>query len=116
MHNPAGAIALRQYIDSSNRVKPPIQWIIGMIGGKDHADILKELLRSGDSLFLVPVPEHTPVDLSQLAELARSICPQLSSCVVFPDEIAALKATKEGAIVLCGSLYLIGHFLRRVVT
>ena len=111
-HNPAGAIALRQYIDSSDRVKPPIQWIIGMIGGKDHADVLKELLQSDDSLFLVPVPEHTPVDLSQLAELARSICPQLSSCVVFPDEMAALKATKEKAIVLCGSLYLIGHFLR----
>ncbi|MEP0958907.1 folylpolyglutamate synthase/dihydrofolate synthase family protein [Microcoleus sp. FACHB-1515] len=113
-HNPAGAIALRQYLDSSDRISPPIQWIIGMIGGKDHADILRELLRSHDSLFLVPVPEHTPVDLAKLADLARSICPNLSACEVFSDEIAALEATKaEGAIVLCGSLYLIGHFLRQ---
>lgn len=115
-HNPAGAIALRQYLDSSDRITPPIQWIIGMIGGKDHADVLRELLRSNDSLFLVPVPEHTPVDLLKLADLARSICPDLSTCEVFSDEIAALDATqKEGAIVLCGSLYLIGHFLRQKV-
>ncbi|NJL20990.1 MAG: bifunctional folylpolyglutamate synthase/dihydrofolate synthase [Leptolyngbyaceae cyanobacterium SM1_3_5] len=113
-HNPAGAIALRQYLDSSDRITPPIQWIIGMIGGKDHADVLRELLRSNDSLFLVPVPEHTPVDLLKLADLARSICPKLSACEVFADEISALEATKEkGAIVLCGSLYLIGHFLRQ---
>lgn len=113
-HNSAGAIALRQYLDSSDRITPPIQWIIGMIGGKDHADVLRELLRSNDSLFLVPVPEHTPVDLAKLADLARSICSDLSACEVFSDEIAALEATKEeGSIVLCGSLYLIGHFLRQ---
>ncbi|MBD2069413.1 bifunctional folylpolyglutamate synthase/dihydrofolate synthase [Leptolyngbya sp. FACHB-671] len=118
-HNPAAAIALRHYIDNSEKVRQPIHWVMGMLTTKDHADVFKALLRGGDRLYLVPVPDHLSAEPEALAKLALEICPDLASCEVCEDAIDALQtATKTGATeftpVLCGSLYLIGHFFRSV--
>jgi dihydrofolate synthase / folylpolyglutamate synthase len=114
-HNPAGAEMLRDYLDRSGAAQP-IHWVLGMIGTKDHADILQALLRPHDRLYLVPVPEHLPTDLPQLAALAKQLCPDLAVCTTEADVIPALdKATQAaaaGTVVLCGSLYLIGHFMQ----
>ncbi|NJO51841.1 MAG: hypothetical protein HC840_23230 [Leptolyngbyaceae cyanobacterium RM2_2_4] len=81
----------------------------------------KALLRKGDRLYLVPVPDHLSAEPEALAKLALEICPDLASCEVCEDAIAALHtAIKTGADsaaftpVLCGSLYLIGHFFRDI--
>jgi dihydrofolate synthase / folylpolyglutamate synthase len=109
-HNPAGAATLRRYVDQ--QIDQPIQWVMGMIGTKDHADVLKELLRGGDRLYLVPVPEHIPADMQQLALTAMEVCPELAACQVYGDVMAGVEAAFEQNLttVLCGSLYLIGHF------
>lgn len=132
-HNPAGAIALRQYVDQQieqgDRLASPITWVVGMIGTKDHADVFRELLRPGDRLHLVPVPEHSPVDLNQLALLANQAQPELALVQPHSDVWSALKSAFRNhpnasppnaqsgdatpSVVLCGSLYLIGHFLKR---
>lgn len=117
-HNPAAAQVLRQYVDSLEKLPPlgkgGISWIIGMLSTKDHADIFKELLKTGDRLFLVPVPENSSANPQHLATLAQNICPNLAFCHVYPNLETALDAAftnKETLTVLCGSLYLIGHFL-----
>ncbi len=114
-HNPAAAIALRQYVDTLE--KSPIHWVMGMLSTKDHADIFKALLREGEKLYLVPVPDHTSAETESLATLAQNICPQLTHCRIYPELTAGLEAataiaTPDDLIVLCGSLYLIGHFLK----
>lgn len=116
-HNPAGAAMLRHYIDHSDRVTRPICWVMGMIATKDHADVFQALLRSGDSLILVPVPDHLSADLNTLATLALEICPDLNTCHIQADvitglEMAAQLQQEKATIVLCGSLYLIGHFFK----
>jgi dihydrofolate synthase / folylpolyglutamate synthase len=115
-HNPAGAKMLRQYVDEQG--KGATDWVMGMIAGKDHGDVFKELLRAGDRLYIVPVPEHTPANLQEMAQLAQAICPKLAHCGVYEDVIEGLEAAMKANIdqgdastVLCGSLYLIGHFL-----
>ena len=117
-HNPAGAMALRSFVDSQfvdrDRTQP-IHWVMGMIANKDHAEVFQALLRPGDSLYLVPVPEHLPVSLPELAVLAQTACPTLKRCRTYRDVIAGLEAAAEcpdSAIMLCGSLYLIGHFFK----
>ncbi|HEY9907883.1 MAG TPA: folylpolyglutamate synthase/dihydrofolate synthase family protein [Thermosynechococcaceae cyanobacterium] len=116
-HNPAGAIALRQFVDTQPN-SFPVHWIVGMMTRKDHAESLKALLRSGDQLYLVPVPDPKTADPEALATLARQVCPKLDHCQAYPSEFAALEAALEAALdknhgltVLCGSLYLLGHFL-----
>ncbi|HEY9851431.1 MAG TPA: folylpolyglutamate synthase/dihydrofolate synthase family protein [Leptolyngbyaceae cyanobacterium] len=112
-HNPASAIALRQYVDTLN--SQSITWVMGMLSTKDHADIFQALLRPCNRLFLVPVPDHSSADPEELATLARHVCPDLTLVETHPDLISGLQAaisSPPSLIVLCGSLYLIGHFLQ----
>jgi dihydrofolate synthase / folylpolyglutamate synthase len=116
-HNPAAAEVLRNYINS---LTPPrkqndsVNWVIGMLATKDHADIFQALLKPGDKLFLAPVPDSSSANLENLANLANEICPDMSFCSTYPDVFSALDAAvtfTDNLVVLCGSLYLIGHFL-----
>jgi dihydrofolate synthase / folylpolyglutamate synthase len=112
-HNTAAAIALREYVDT---LDTPISWTMGMLSTKAHREIFQALLRSGDRLYLVPVPDHSSADLDMLADLARSVCPDLGSIEIYPDLVAGLTATISSSnthrSVLCGSLYLLGYFLK----
>jgi dihydrofolate synthase / folylpolyglutamate synthase len=113
-HNPAAAIELRRYVDTLNT---PISWVMGMLSTKSHRDIFEALLRDGDRLYLVPVPSHSSADPDLLADIARSVAVNLDSISTHPDESAALNAailqTDTHQPVLCGSLYLLGHFLQQ---
>ncbi|MGF1540830.1 MAG: bifunctional folylpolyglutamate synthase/dihydrofolate synthase [Pleurocapsa sp.] len=113
-HNTAAAIALRQYVDTLN---PPVIWVMGMLSTKDHEDIFAALLRPGDELHLVPVPDHSSAVPEELATLATQVCSQLSNCQTYGDLFTALtslwanNSDTEPLVIVCGSLYLIGHLL-----
>lgn len=116
-HNPAAAVALRQYVDTQHN---PVTWVMGILSTKDHADIFEALLRPGDQLYLVPVPDHSSADPEALAILAQNICQELAHCSSYANLEAGLDAafsnTPENSkqlIVLCGSLYLVGYFLQQ---
>ena len=111
-HNPASATVLRNYVDSLNTKN--ITWVMGMLATKDHSDIFQELLKPGDKLYLVPVPDSNSADLAELTKLAISICPDLNFCHIYQDVFSALEtafSATDNQVVLCGSLYLIGNFL-----
>jgi dihydrofolate synthase / folylpolyglutamate synthase len=113
-HNPASATVLRHYVDSLNTKN--ITWVMGMLSTKDHKDIFQELLKPGDKLYLVPVPESNSADLVELTKLAKSTCPKLNFCDIYTDVFSALDASfisTDTQVVLCGSLYLIGYFLSK---
>lgn len=95
-HNPAAAQALRQFVETLNA--PSCHWVIGMLATKDHGEIFKALLRSGDSLYLVPVANHESADPQDLAALALAVCPDLKACQAYPDWQAGLEhAMAEGS-------------------
>ncbi|MGK7874348.1 MAG: folylpolyglutamate synthase/dihydrofolate synthase family protein [Xenococcaceae cyanobacterium] len=115
-HNAGAAQALRQYIDTLDK---PVTWVMGILSTKDHVEIFKALLRPADQLYLVPVPDHSTAEPEALAILAATICPDLGPCQTFSQLFTALKTAIENTnnserlVVLCGSLYLIGHFLKQ---
>ncbi|MEO0840226.1 MAG: folylpolyglutamate synthase/dihydrofolate synthase family protein [Cyanobacteria bacterium J06643_5] len=117
-HNPAAAESLRSYVDTlitqSNQSQLKVTWVMGMLSTKEHDEIFKILLRPNDELHLVAVPDHSSAVPTELAQLAKDICPQLSLCETYPDLSTALTTVFDSSnnlVVLCGSLYLIGHFL-----
>ncbi|WP_293151898.1 MULTISPECIES: folylpolyglutamate synthase/dihydrofolate synthase family protein [unclassified Microcoleus] len=114
-HNPAAAIALREYVDNLTTSPSPINWVIGILATKDCDDILQALLKKGDRLYLVPVPDQNSTSPTELAAIAENICPELAVCQAFPDLTTALDAavTDENLTILCGSLYLVGYFLQQ---
>jgi len=118
-HNAAAALALRHYINGLQA--PTVHWLMGMLSTKDHSDILKILLRPGDIVSLMPVPDHSSADNHVLVTLATDICPHLARCQSFDDlELALQNAFMPGDLdtdhppvrVLCGSLYLVGQYLK----
>lgn len=118
-HNPAAAAVLRQYLDGVIAASPDapstVTWLMGILATKDHADIFKALLRPGDRLHLVPVPGHQSAETRELQAIAQTVCPELTQCQCHGDLAAGLQAAvQDGAAltVLCGSLYLIGHFFQ----
>jgi len=136
-HNPAAAIVLRAYCDAretgTSPNSPPHFWTLGMLATKEHDQILATLLRSGDALYLVPVPGHNSADPAQLATLARTLCPDLRACQTCPDLATALALAGQARqqflaehglkredlqftapLVLCGSLYLVGAYLQQI--
>jgi dihydrofolate synthase/folylpolyglutamate synthase len=125
-HNPAAAQILRDYVDSLTPPPAPkrkqggettqhsVNWVMGMLSTKDHGLIFQALLQPNDRLYLIPVPDHSSADPGELAKLAQSICPELSFCRTYPDLLPALEAaftSTDNLVILCGSLYLVGHFL-----
>jgi dihydrofolate synthase / folylpolyglutamate synthase len=116
-HNPAAAQFLGQYVDKYvDTFNKPLIWLMGMLSTKDHQDIFQALLRPGDELYLVPVPDHSSAKPEELAHLALKVCPNLAGCHTEADLFTALDIitkrtdTQEKLIVFCGSLYLIGYF------
>ena len=118
-HNPAAAQILRQYVD---RFRPKsVHWLMGMLGTKEHRAVLEALLRQGDRLTLVPIPTPNSADPIDLVNLASRICSGLAACENVEDLETGLSTlicsqgiTSSGPHinVLCGSLYLVGHYLR----
>ena len=86
---------------------------MGMLSTKEHDKIFQALLSSGDRLYLVPVPDHSSAAPVELASLGENVCP-LATCHTYTDLFSALDAAFESSdlTVLCGSLYLVGYFLR----
>ncbi len=110
-HNADSALVLRAYVDSCPL--GPVTWVVGMLTTKDAAAVLNILLRSGDSLLAVPVPDPHSIDPATLAEMGAQIT-DLDQIATFSDLSPALTAACAGdrAVVLCGSLYLLGQFFR----
>jgi dihydrofolate synthase / folylpolyglutamate synthase len=109
-HNREAARSLRAYVDDTYRHQS-ITWLMGMLETKDHAGVFTELLRPGDHLHLVPVPAHLSADPNELRAIALKICPRLASADTYFDLALGLSvAVQTQPSVLCGSLYLIGHF------
>ena len=116
-HNPAAAQYLRQYVDT---LQQPLIWLMGMLSTKEHREIFRALLRPGDELYLVPVPNHSFAKPQDLASLAIDVCPDLQQCQTETDLFTALDRinrrsdSHEKLIVFCGSLYLIGYFFSKI--
>jgi dihydrofolate synthase/folylpolyglutamate synthase len=112
-HNVAAAAYLRQFVDESFPHKR-IRWVMGILDTKDSVGILKALLRPDDLLFTVPVPSHQTTDPEELVAIGNAILKQ--SATSYPDLPSALaeafRNSDRDLVVLCGSLYLIGEFLR----
>jgi dihydrofolate synthase/folylpolyglutamate synthase len=111
-HNIESAIALRCYVDT---LQKPVTWVIGMLTTKEHLPILQALLRVGDVVHFVPVPDDLAASPVELVKVARSIHPGMEVHAHF-DWPAGLNAAylSPNLVVMSGSLYLLGDLWRTI--
>jgi dihydrofolate synthase / folylpolyglutamate synthase len=120
-HNADSVRVLRSFLDDPKTVGNPsgrTHWVMGMLATKDHTAMLTELLRSGDSVYFTPVPGHQSANVLELVNLAKQVRSDLARVWVFDEVTRALQAATDemergDRVVLCGSLYLVGDFLKK---
>jgi dihydrofolate synthase len=130
-HNPQAAKALRQYVDTALRSNDggrgsSVTWVLGMSEGKSVSGILNELIRDFDQVVTTQFgavdgmpwvraleAETLSQEVVELAHRHQLKDVGVRSC---PDPKSALQAasmiSREGPLVIAGSLYLAADVIR----
>ena len=104
-HNPAGAQALRDYLDELNH---PLTIIFGAMRDKKLDRIAEILFPVADLLILTPIDNPRSASVGALALLARGTAIETASSAE-ALRTAIAQTPKDGLICVTGSLYLIGE-------
>ena len=105
-HNPAGAQALRNYLEEFGG--RPLTLIFGAMRDKRLDQIAEILFPIPDCLILTPIDNPRSATVETLAALAhRQVIKTASSAEAL--RVAIAQTPKDGLICVTGSLYLIGE-------
>ncbi|MBI3400577.1 MAG: bifunctional folylpolyglutamate synthase/dihydrofolate synthase [Acidobacteria bacterium] len=111
-HNPAGAAALASYLRER---RPPLPLVFAAMRDKNIAGILAPLAPVIDSLIVTRASNPRSADPSAIVGHARAVAPSLVvSIAPSPAEALALAWRKSPAIVVAGSIFLLGDVLSQV--
>ena len=105
-HNSGGIKALEQTLKSLPN--HPITIIMGVLADKNYNDILNTVIKYADNFIAVTPNNPRALKAETLCQIAKSICENSYSCDDLNNalEFAISKTGDEGALVVCGSLYL----------
>ena len=121
-HNPPGAQALRHELDrleaeagigigsgsgDGGDVRPR-RWLLGMQISKEAPQLLDALLRPGDQVALVPVPDLPSWSRAELVAVRPQLAPQLREVATPCEGLEWLVASPGPLPVVAGSLHLLG--------
>ena len=113
-HNPPAAAVLRRELDRLG--SGPRHWLIGIQRHKEGPEMLRLLLRPGDRVLIVPIPDHRSWSRDELAAACPGLADQLEM-VNDPGtglrQLSAALRQDQGPIpnrlvVVAGSLHLLG--------
>jgi dihydrofolate synthase/folylpolyglutamate synthase len=125
-HNPPGAQALRDELDrleaeagsgiggdggsggDGDGDVGPRRWLLGMQITKDAPQLLDALLRPGDQVALVPVPDLPSWSRAELVAARPQFAPQLREVATPCEGLEWLVASPGPLAVVAGSLHLLG--------
>lgn len=130
-HNLSAASSLRRELGRRGSI--PRRWVLGMLANKDGPGMVRELLGPSDQAWIVPVPDHASwshqalvaqlpdmqaeihcADSPEEGLLQACVCPEVAARLTRPaatDSEAPRRLRDQPAVVVAGSLYLIGALL-----
>ncbi|MEE0957707.1 MAG: folylpolyglutamate synthase/dihydrofolate synthase family protein [Ruminococcus sp.] len=110
-HNPNGMEALTAAV---KRFLPdtPVYCVIGMMADKDIDSALSLMQGIPEAVFTAPVDNPRAIAPEALAEKIKPVCSNVTACGSATeafDKALALAKANNGAVLVCGSLYLAGE-------
>jgi dihydrofolate synthase / folylpolyglutamate synthase len=114
-HNPSGAAALAEALPAVIGERRPRVAVMSVLEDKDAAEILRALLPSFDAAVFTRCANPRALSPATLETLAAKVGGPPTETV--PDPRAAVRrarelATRDGAVVATGSIYLIADLVR----
>jgi dihydrofolate synthase/folylpolyglutamate synthase len=113
-HNPEGAETVAETLDEDFDISGRLIYVVGMLGGRDAAQVLDALgVRRADLLITVTPDSPRAVPAAELADAAAPLGVATEAIADLGDAIARARsvAAEEDVIVICGSLYVAGAAL-----
>jgi dihydrofolate synthase/folylpolyglutamate synthase len=112
-HNPAAGDAIADLL--SRQAKRPTHVICGMLNTKDASGFLRPMAAHVDSLTAVSIPDEINTlpaeDTAAMARDCGHTAQSASSVEAALTQI--LEKEPQARVLICGSLYLAGHILRK---
>ena len=114
-HNPAGAVALRAYLDDAQHLKnTPITLVFGAMADKQLDQMAATLFPLATRLILTQPRSPRSARVEELRQLAETHAPELATELVSGSGAAieraiSLAAPNREMICVTGSLYLVGE-------
>jgi dihydrofolate synthase/folylpolyglutamate synthase len=114
-HNPAGARQLARFCDD-HLGERALHVVFGSVRDKAVEEVAEQLFPRAASVTVTQPPTPRAAGCDFLARVARSFCGDVA---VEPDPAAALagatgRAAPDGAVLVTGSLFLVGDCLRAI--
>ena len=110
-HNAAGAESFAMTYNELFKDTPKTV-VMAILKDKDQEAIIREVVKSGDTVLVVPAPTDRTEVPESLVEVIRRTVPKVTAQTAESVEAAlalAYKHTKNGDIIaVCGSLYILG--------
>jgi dihydrofolate synthase/folylpolyglutamate synthase len=113
-HNPAGARALRTYIEETRRGH--VTLVFGAMNDKDIEGMTSELFESFDCIVLTQVPNIRAASTARLGKLALETSRNVIFTETVPQALSWARSVTPpgGMICVAGSLYLVGEVKRLI--
>lgn len=114
-HNENAALILNDQIEAwKQESEDNITVVLGMLSRKDPVKFVEKFHGNIDEIICIPVPhEPSSFETETLSGLLKEAFPQLSiSEAQSADEALAMVKSDNARILITGSLYLIGDFLK----
>lgn len=117
-HNPDGAKTLRKLVDDYFKTYEKI-WILGILATKDYKSILNELVLPDETVVLTQIEGVKSIDDEELYRYLKTNYPENDSIYKSSNlkeaRIIAKGLQKDSElIILTGSLYLAGEYLKNI--
>ena len=108
-HNPLGAKALADYLNTLNCKK---HVILGMMANKDHNEYISYFNNKIDSLTTVDIPnQENAIERNELKNKINLKGIKINSKPTIQEAISSISIKDNEIILITGSLYLIGEVL-----
>ena len=117
-HNPHAARRLSLERDTWTDQKGGVTWILGIQKQKDMTNILQNLIREKDLVWIVPIPGQQSWSKAQILSLCPEYRTQIKEAFRVEDILTILLDKEEWpspAPIVTGSLYLIGDLFQRQI-
>ena len=114
-HNPAGAIALAEYLTEAGVAPLPV--VLAVMRDKDVDAIAAAIAPAASSFIATEVDSPRAMPATELASRITARCPAIPvSAVAQPDSAVARTLSGSPRVVVAGSIFLVGPLRARLIT
>ncbi len=115
-HNPSAMEMLSREREKWLNQENGINWLIGIQANKDGPQMIKNLIKKEDTMWILPIPNHDSWSHLELSKALPELSQQLHKSMQIEEVLEHILSQKNAftkPTIITGSLYLIGDIIKK---